>query len=248
MPAGDLTDAELIEVNSRGVAINNFVSGSGDPTKEGGLFAMAESPSSSTVEEYGWLASLTSGINVIDVGSGGASGDLELTPEGQAAFPGLSNADLSAGPYHNYFTATNDDFGNLKPIFIDPTNDRVVGLGGDLSAGISNQGPTVTDASTTADEGDFVAKVIEATDPDADPLTFSVRRLHRAGRERSHPISTRPRSCSRGTRPARLAGRLHRSNPRHRPLGPNGHRHLHDQPSRFPNPPASRCSHSAVWV
>ena len=41
-----------------------------------------------------------------DVGGGGISNPITLTAGGNAAFPGLTNADLSTGPWHNYLTNT----------------------------------------------------------------------------------------------------------------------------------------------
>ena len=65
--------------------INNFV-GAG-----GGLFSQANG--------YEWLTALLPAVTVTDEFSTGIS----LTAAGNAAFPGLTNADLSAGPYHNRF-------------------------------------------------------------------------------------------------------------------------------------------------
>ena len=66
-------------------AINNFV-GAG-----GGLFSQANG--------YQWLTALLPAATVISEFNTGIS----LTPAGNANFPGLTNADLSAGPYHNRF-------------------------------------------------------------------------------------------------------------------------------------------------
>lgn len=71
-------------------AINNFV-GAG-----GGLFSQANG--------YDWVSALVPTLNVVNFSS---SNDLTLTAAGNAAFPGLTNADLSTGPWHNYFTNTN---------------------------------------------------------------------------------------------------------------------------------------------
>ena len=49
---------------------------------------------------YTWLAALLPGL---EAPTSGSSGDLYLTPEGMAAFPGLTNADVNAGPWHNHF-------------------------------------------------------------------------------------------------------------------------------------------------
>ncbi|KAA3654649.1 MAG: PEP-CTERM sorting domain-containing protein [Proteobacteria bacterium] len=60
----------------------------------GGLFSQANG--------YQWLSALLPSVNVV----GSSSTGLELTAAGNAAFPGLTNSDLSAGPWHNYFTGT----------------------------------------------------------------------------------------------------------------------------------------------
>lgn len=60
--------------------------------------------------EYGWLFGLLPDAR--SVNSGG-DGDLELTPAGQAAFPGLTNANVNAGPWHNYFEG---DLGGLATL------------------------------------------------------------------------------------------------------------------------------------
>lgn len=73
-------------------AINNFV-GAG-----GGLFSQGNG--------YDWITTLIPGLTVTDIGGGGVSTALSLTPTGNAAFPGLTNSDLSTGPWHNYFTNT----------------------------------------------------------------------------------------------------------------------------------------------
>jgi PEP-CTERM motif len=70
-------------------AINTFL-GNG-----GGLFSQGNG--------YDWVTSLVPGLTVTDAGDGT---DLTLTPAGNAAFPGLTNADLSTGPWHNYFSGS----------------------------------------------------------------------------------------------------------------------------------------------
>lgn len=71
-------------------AINNFL-GAG-----GGLFSQGNG--------YQWVQTLVPTLTVTDVGGGGIGTALSLTSAGNSAFPGLTNADLSAGPWHNYFT------------------------------------------------------------------------------------------------------------------------------------------------
>lgn len=65
--------------------INNFVGGGG------GLFSQANG--------YDWLTALLPAVTVVGESSTGIS----LTAAGNTNFPGLTNADLSAGPYHNRF-------------------------------------------------------------------------------------------------------------------------------------------------
>ncbi len=48
---------------------------------------------------YQWLSTLLPGLTITSSQNTG----LALTAEGSAAFPGLNNGDLSAGPWHNYF-------------------------------------------------------------------------------------------------------------------------------------------------
>lgn len=71
---------------SYATAINNFVGGGG------GLFSQANG--------YQWLTALLPSVAVVSEGQSG----ITLTAAGNANFPGLTNADLSAGPYHNSFT------------------------------------------------------------------------------------------------------------------------------------------------
>jgi hypothetical protein len=83
---GGLDTAERAALTANASSINSFV-GSG-----GGLFSQANG--------YGWLSALVPTLTVVDFSDTG----LTLTAAGNAAFPSLTNADLSAGPWHNYFT------------------------------------------------------------------------------------------------------------------------------------------------
>lgn len=98
---GDLTAAEMAAINAGASQIEAF-------TRAGGsLFAMGETG----VGAYGWLQTLIPGIVVADVGAGGFASNITLTPEGMAAFPGLTNADLAgADPWHEHFSG---DLGGL---------------------------------------------------------------------------------------------------------------------------------------
>lgn len=57
---------------------------------------------------YDWLSALLPGLTTVD--SGGSS-DLYKTPEGIVAFPGVSETDFNAGPWHNHFEG---NFGGLS--------------------------------------------------------------------------------------------------------------------------------------
>ena len=103
--------------------INAFV-GSG-----GGLFSQAN--------DFSWVASLVPALSSVDLGGGGVSSVLSLTPAGSAAFPGLADADLSTGPYHNYFS----DTAALPILATDPARSgRAVVLGGSGSGSITTRG------------------------------------------------------------------------------------------------------------
>jgi hypothetical protein len=62
----------------------------------GGLFSQAN--------DFGWASALLPSLVTVDLGGGGNGDPLSLTAAGNAAFPGLTNGDLSTGPYHNIFT------------------------------------------------------------------------------------------------------------------------------------------------
>ncbi len=75
--------------------------------------------------EYRWLSGLLPGATKVN--SGGTN-DLELTPEGQAAFPGLTNADVNAGPWHNHFA------GNLGGLAVLVRSNTLRDAAGNLAA------------------------------------------------------------------------------------------------------------------
>lgn len=89
---GPGTEGQAIIDNAS--AINTFVS------EGGGLFSHGTC--------YTWLSALLPTVTTVD---GGSSDDLFLTAEGVAAFPGVTNADINAGPWHNHFEG---DFGGLQ--------------------------------------------------------------------------------------------------------------------------------------
>lgn len=84
--SGGLSVAEQAALTGSAAALNSFVGGGG------GLFSQAN--------RYGWLSALLPSLTVNVASSTG----ITLTPAGNAAFPGLKNSDLSAGPYHANFT------------------------------------------------------------------------------------------------------------------------------------------------
>jgi hypothetical protein len=86
--AGGLSDAETAALAANASFVDRFV-GAG-----GGLFSQANG--------YAWLSALLPSVRVDTVLDTG----LALTAQGAAAFPGLTNADLSAGPYHSSFANT----------------------------------------------------------------------------------------------------------------------------------------------
>jgi hypothetical protein len=127
---GGLEDDELAIINANGTALNNFVGGGG------GLFTQEQANSSIG---YGWLASLIPGFTVLGDNTGGIAdaNQLLLTADGAAAFPGLTNADLTnATPWHAWF----DNYGTtLKALAVgngDGGFDDAVILGGGVGATI----------------------------------------------------------------------------------------------------------------
>ena len=128
---GGITDAQLVPVNANGIAINNFLAAGG------GLFTQEQANSSIG---YGWLTSLLPGLVVKGDNSGGVANSsvLQLTAQGNAQFPTLTNTDISnATPWHAYFTGS---FGALQSLIVGDGdgvggfNDTVV-LGGGFAGG-----------------------------------------------------------------------------------------------------------------
>lgn len=89
--SGGTNNAISTALTANATNINNFL-GAG-----GGLFSMGQS--------YGWLSALVPGLAVSSLTTGDGQ-TINLTPAGNAAFPGLTNAQLSTGPYHYTFTNT----------------------------------------------------------------------------------------------------------------------------------------------
>ncbi len=129
--SGGITDAQLAVVNTNGAVLNTFLS------TGGGLFTQEQANSRIG---YGWLTSLLPGLLIKGDNSGGVSdsGNLKLTSQGLAQFPGLTDADLSsATPWHAYFQGT---FGALQSLVVGNGDnvggfDDTVVLGGGFAGG-----------------------------------------------------------------------------------------------------------------
>jgi uncharacterized repeat protein (TIGR01451 family) len=79
--------------------INDFVNQGGGLISHGTCYQWLQAllPNAETYSEYG--------------GQGSGGGNLYLTPEGQAAFPGITTQNINAGPWHNHFQG---DLGGLQ--------------------------------------------------------------------------------------------------------------------------------------
>ncbi len=92
--------------------IDNFV------TNGGGLLAHGTC--------YGWVNALLPGLQAVTFDDNFDS-DLYLTPEGQQAFPGVTNSDVNGGgrgPWHNFFQG---DLGGLQPLVRSSTANDAAG-------------------------------------------------------------------------------------------------------------------------
>lgn len=159
--SGGITDLQLAIVNLNGVAINNYLA------VGGGLFTQEQANSSIG---YGWLTSLLPTLVVNGDNSGGIanSNALQLTAQGAAQFPTLTNTDLSnATPWHAYFTG---GFGALQSLVvgtgdqIGTLNDTVV-LGGGFNGG----GGVIV----CGQPGQPVCPANDVPEPDSLPLTLA---------------------------------------------------------------------------
>ena len=122
--SGGISSSEQAILTANASLIDSFLDNGG------GLF--------SHTHGYGWLSALIPGAGIVTSQNSG----LTLTAAGSANFPGLTNADLSAGPWHNYFT----NFGGI-PILANGLvggQNRAVIIGG--TGGSITQPPPPTGA------------------------------------------------------------------------------------------------------
>lgn len=127
--SGGLSSAERDAISADAVALNDFV-GAG-----GGLFSQANG--------FGFLGALGLGVTVASESTTG----IELTAAGQSAFPGLTNSDLSAGPYHSVF----DNVGAIPVLGLSSATDNIVIIGSNTGSIIDPGTPgTVPEPMTAA--------------------------------------------------------------------------------------------------
>lgn len=105
--AGGTSASELAIFTANATAIDNFL-GAG-----GGLFSQSNG--------YGWVSALLPSLSTPDEFFTG----IALTGDGNAAFPGLTDADLSAGPYHNRF----ENYGGLSVLGVSTSTDNAIIIG-----------------------------------------------------------------------------------------------------------------------
>lgn len=117
---GGLSGAELTAISSQAAALNTYV-GAG-----GGLFSQANG--------FGFLGALGLGVTVVDESETG----IALTPAGQSAFPGLTNSDLSAGPYHSSFA----NVGLIPVLGLSTVTTNIVIIGSNTGSIINPGDPT----------------------------------------------------------------------------------------------------------
>jgi len=129
---GGISGAEQTVLTTFAAAIDGFLGGGG------ALHSMAQGGTG----QYGWLSAL---LPALTFSTSGGSG-LFLTPAGTAAFPGLTDADLSAGPFHGNWTG---GLGGLSLLFDDlaGTGGRVVGIGSS-GGSVTNPGGPLPEPAT----------------------------------------------------------------------------------------------------
>lgn len=119
---GDLTQDEMDTINQYAEEIARFCNGSEGQGGGGALFAMGETGNGA----WGWLSAVLPEITFTDFGEDGIDTSIKLTPSGEDALPGLSDAELAhAKPWHNSFK------GNFTGL-------QILGM-----APVSNPGPLV---------------------------------------------------------------------------------------------------------
>jgi hypothetical protein len=124
---GGATASELGVFTTNAMVIDSFL-GAG-----GGLFSQSNG--------YGWISALLPTLGIVNQSGSG----LALTVAGNAAFPGLNNADLSSGPWHNSFS----NVGSL-PILATSTESGVpVILGASGGSVTAPDAPSVPDSGST---------------------------------------------------------------------------------------------------
>lgn len=119
---GGATASEVAKFTSNASAINTWM-GAG-----GGLFSQANG--------YGFLSTLVPGLTAVSEFDSG----ITLTAAGTAAFPGLTNPDLSAGPFHNRF----ENVGSIPVLGVDAHGHAII-LG---ASGGSITAPTIPDGGS----------------------------------------------------------------------------------------------------
>jgi hypothetical protein len=164
---GGITDTQLGVVNLNGTAINNFLA------KGGGLFTQEQANSDIG---YRWLTSLLPTLVVKGDHAGGIADDsqLQLTAQGNAQLPGLTDADMSkATPWHAYFEG---GFGALQSLMVGNGNgfpdnalDDTVVLGSGFAGGSG--------------------VIVNVPEPDSLPLVLlALGGLYLAQRKKSHTL------------------------------------------------------------
>ena len=128
---GGLEATEEAVITAGATTLNNFL-GSG-----GGLFSQAN--------DYGFLSTLVPGLTT----SGSSQQGIQLTSAGNGAFPALTNADLSAGPYHQTF----NNVGVIPVLAVgqfDGGLSVIIGSAGGTITNPTNPGTSVPEPGTMA--------------------------------------------------------------------------------------------------
>lgn len=121
--SNDLDSTEGAALTANAAAIAAFVNSGG------GLMAHG-----SGADAYGWLPVVIPGLTNV---SGCSTTGATLTPAGQAAFPGLTVADITAGPCHSNFQG---NLGSLQALALDGAGLNFI-IGGGAAAALGPAGP-----------------------------------------------------------------------------------------------------------